>query len=488
MSGRVITRGLLLISIIFISTGNLCALEKPFSPIIYSDGTGGLELYWFYPGRHQVHAGNDLAPPLQGGIPGIEDKNWSLFTGFDIMPPVYIQTISTYLMNEDISPVWTGDQFSPMNMFLADGFLVDYISILWLDTIALDSSISEPSQKIERSLNYPINNSFYIWAGLEWLPGTPTAPVVGRRLGTPYLEQYLFTRHDTHDSLERIDFNLMTGLTYLGWQGSDAGGLSFRVRFSEMEETLTENSVIVGETVGDSLLVVFPEPRSGFAMIEACDGQAISFSDKFPINLERIAPLEIALVEMNSNFPEGHFGECRVEITNVGDYPVEFTWHGDALLLPIPTHASVVSPGATKGADFIYLVPEDSLSACLILDLGDDFYPCRYDILLIPRNPTDVEGDDEILPAGFRVGEPYPNPFNSTVSIQVDSDKKGELIFQVFNLLGQEVFNTSLNPGNSKIITWAGTDNRGAPVGSGIYFFVFSQDNSRIVRKAILLK
>jgi len=347
MSGRVITRGLLLISFIIISTGNLGALEKPFSPIIYSDGRGGLELYWFYPGLHRVHAGNDFAPPLQGKVADKNDKNWYLITPFHILPPVYVESISSYIMNRDNFPYWAGDQFTPIDLALIGGFLPDSTTEIWRDQAAMDSANPEPYQKIERMIDLPLANSFMISTAFQWLPGTPSAPAIGECLGPPYLEQFIYSRQEGDLSLQAVSSNLMTGLTFLDWQGSEAGGLSFRVRFSENEENLTENSPIIGETAGDSLHVVLDGILSGFAMIEVTDGQGNSFSDIFPFTADKIAPLVFEPPLLNSDVPEEQYGECRINMTNVGDFPMAFTWHADTLFDVFPLPACVIPPGET---------------------------------------------------------------------------------------------------------------------------------------------
>ena len=75
------------------------------------------------------------------------------------------------------------------------------------------------------------------------------------------------------------------------------------------------------------------------------------------------------------------------------------------------------------------------------------------------------------LPTQYQLLPPYPNPFNSQVTIPYIMSTSGSIDINIYNILGQRVYNTHqshINPGNYKI-TWQAKDQRGIDVASGVY-------------------
>ena len=71
-----------------IFTADAEGVESPVSPIVYGDGSGGLELYWFQPGRYLKNIGNNTIIPERGVIPSKDDRQHCIFTTIDLTPPV----------------------------------------------------------------------------------------------------------------------------------------------------------------------------------------------------------------------------------------------------------------------------------------------------------------------------------------------------------------------------------------------------------------
>jgi hypothetical protein len=99
---------------------------------------------------------------------------------------------------------------------------------------------------------------------------------------------------------------------------------------------------------------------------------------------------------------------------------------------------------------------------------------------------TDVEtSPTSTLPSSFTLGQPYPNPFNPSVTLPITLPYKGHLQVEVFNILGQPVsviFEGKAGPGEMNVV-WDATD-----VSSGVYFFkVVFNDLPKTV-SAILVK
>ncbi len=84
----------------------------------------------------------------------------------------------------------------------------------------------------------------------------------------------------------------------------------------------------------------------------------------------------------------------------------------------------------------------------------------------------------------------FPNPFNSSTTIQFDVPRGGHTTLRVFNALGQTV--ATLHDGHvaagRKTITWDGADNQGKRVASGLYYYQLTTGTGTLTKKLVLLK
>jgi hypothetical protein len=96
--------------------------------------------------------------------------------------------------------------------------------------------------------------------------------------------------------------------------------------------------------------------------------------------------------------------------------------------------------------------------------------------------PTKIEETDK--PEKFSLAI-APNPFNPSLSLDVNSPQPAKLDF--FDISGRKVYSTNVNSGSSKII-WNGSDFSGKDLPGGIYFIRLSNGEKVITRKAIFLK
>lgn len=84
---------------------------------------------------------------------------------------------------------------------------------------------------------------------------------------------------------------------------------------------------------------------------------------------------------------------------------------------------------------------------------------------------TTVAGGEDSSPSAFALGEAFPNPFNSGVTIPFGLDRRGAVMLAVYDLAGQRV--TTLVSGERtagpQVARWDGLDGSGRQVGSGVY-------------------
>lgn len=96
------------------------------------------------------------------------------------------------------------------------------------------------------------------------------------------------------------------------------------------------------------------------------------------------------------------------------------------------------------------------------------------------------EGDEIPIPAKLSLGNPYPNPFNSSQTITVKASPGDILTVDVYNLLGQKIesiHNARVTGPDEIKIVWEPGE-----IPTGIYFIkAFTQDQATVV-KSILLK
>jgi len=93
--------------------------------------------------------------------------------------------------------------------------------------------------------------------------------------------------------------------------------------------------------------------------------------------------------------------------------------------------------------------------------------------------------DFEQIPQTFNLYPNYPNPFNSTTTIQYDVVKPSHVTIAIFNANGQliEILIDSQRDAGQYMISWDGSD-----MASGLYFFRMQADYYEITKKCLLLK
>jgi len=98
--------------------------------------------------------------------------------------------------------------------------------------------------------------------------------------------------------------------------------------------------------------------------------------------------------------------------------------------------------------------------------------------------------DEPVILDQFMLGDPYPNPFNPIVMMDLTNHEPSEYTISIVNLKGEKVYHKSLGvlePGNHSI-NWNGKNILGNLLPSGIYFLELS--NSKFIenKKLILLR
>lgn len=113
--------------------------------------------------------------------------------------------------------------------------------------------------------------------------------------------------------------------------------------------------------------------------------------------------------------------------------------------------------------------------------------------LMIRAVVSGTHGIDEQnpeLPKEVALHENYPNPFNPATAITFDLPEETNVELVVYNLLGERV--NTLSDGKFKAgthrVTWAGRDDNGREVPSGVYLYRLSAGEKDITRRMVLIK
>jgi hypothetical protein len=94
------------------------------------------------------------------------------------------------------------------------------------------------------------------------------------------------------------------------------------------------------------------------------------------------------------------------------------------------------------------------------------------DSMFVQINSVSGVGDKNV-PAEFSIQQNYPNPFNPTTTIMYAVPVLSRVTIKIFNVLGQEV-RTLINDVQDvgmQTIRWNSTDNTGAAIPSGVYYY-----------------
>ena len=103
--------------------------------------------------------------------------------------------------------------------------------------------------------------------------------------------------------------------------------------------------------------------------------------------------------------------------------------------------------------------------------------------------PTAVTAEAAV-PRTTELMRSYPNPFNASTVLPFRLATAGRVRIDIFNLLGQRVrrlLDERRTPGLHKV-RWTGTDDRGGPISSGLYFYRLTTGDVAETRRCMLIR
>jgi hypothetical protein len=158
----------------------------------------------------------------------------------------------------------------------------------------------------------------------------------------------------------------------------------------------------------------------------------------------------------------------------------------------IPAGASYVEIPITPILD---LAIETDEKVVITLTPSQDGYKigCPSQTLIVIKDQSSAMGINDFkntFPKEFKLGNNYPNPFNSDTIITYSVAKNQPVKLEVYDLLGRcvkNLVNGVKQPGSYQV-RWDGTDNLGHVLSSGIYFYRMISNFASQAHKMMLLE
>lgn len=122
--------------------------------------------------------------------------------------------------------------------------------------------------------------------------------------------------------------------------------------------------------------------------------------------------------------------------------------------------------------------------------LGSVYYSGAGQYPFVATATPVYEVDAEVVPTEFSVSQNSPNPFNPETTIRYSIGKASTVRFEVFNLLGQNVWHEDFGvqaPGSYEL-HWSSENSQAGQLPSGVYLYRVTAGDKSVSRKMILLK
>ena len=152
------------------------------------------------------------------------------------------------------------------------------------------------------------------------------------------------------------------------------------------------------------------------------------------------------------------------------------TYTGDATIFPSDPTLWAYLKSETDNSHLFFAEPLDSST---LAKLGFTHFP------------TGVEIVDDGIPKEYILSQNYPNPFNPSTSIRFSIPQSQSVSLEIYDIQGTLIkilLNNSIHSTGTYELKWDGIDERGANVGSGIYFTKMTAGDFKQIQKMVLLK
>ena len=126
----------------------------------------------------------------------------------------------------------------------------------------------------------------------------------------------------------------------------------------------------------------------------------------------------------------------------------------------------------------------------VVISSNDPLTPLKRVPVSMSIHPVSVIKSASKIPDRFMLSQNYPNPFNPSTKINFSLNQTSNVSVKIYDARGalvKTLIDGSKNSG-SYDLTWDGTNNSGARLATGVYFYELKSDNNQLVKKMLLLK
>nr|MBN2277076.1 T9SS type A sorting domain-containing protein [candidate division Zixibacteria bacterium] len=471
------------------------AVEKPLFPKAFTDNTGRLHLFWFYPGLHEFGRGNiDRIPELQI-CPGTAEKQYFLTIRLGIDPPMMIRDIKAFIWNFDPYPDYPGDQYTPLMFYLQDNLIPDDTAFLWSMSCGLNPPANAGGDYVAVYPEYSITNQYDCWVSLGWDVDYRGAPVVGGLPGKPDLEQYICSDDGTGIVIEESQDNYMVGVDLLGWRGGkipdSLSALSFEIYYGEDSVYNPDDLSFLAMIGPEELHALLQNPREGYYWIMAGDGDIISIPMAVYFNPNQSLPLEIIPTDFEQVWDYRKSNNFAITVLNNASQSRSLKFSADRQYIELSDNQLFLGSG--ESGDINFSVKTESLTdtafmTYMIISESGESCSELYRLKFIPPDPTAVDENESTIPIVFEVSEGYPNPFNASIGFEINGFITSDITVDIYNILGRRIYSDHIGDGHVNRFIWDVSDQGKSGISSGLYFFRFDSGRRSEIRSGLLIK
>jgi len=181
-------------------------------------------------------------------------------------------------------------------------------------------------------------------------------------------------------------------------------------------------------------------------------------------------------------------GDCNINWDNIDVFD-----HGQTIRAAGSMNPGDIKEGILCGflvaGEPTYDITEIKLERVLLSDSYDDYYAACEDGWVEACRGREGKPDPIIVPT-LQLSQNCPNPFNAATKINFLTINNGYTSIEIYDILGRKVkrlLSKEMLAGSHSIV-WDGTNDNGAIVSSGFYFYVLSADGNKKSKKMILIK
>jgi len=177
---------------------------------------------------------------------------------------------------------------------------------------------------------------------------------------------------------------------------------------------------------------------------------------------------------------EGHYWDMRLTSPEAGQVSVEMSHDGN-----LPDGFSVF----VLDQDRFRVIPVEEDFFVIAIEQPSEVHNIRV-ILGTADFAEKNSGGIPLIPLEYQLEQNFPNPFNPQTTIRYQLSERTDVSLEIFNIVGQRVrtlVREEQVTGSYSVI-WAGQNDAGNKVGSGVYFYRLLTTDFVQTKKLVLLR